>query len=228
MINIIPQDIGRVLLNLINNAFYAVSERSKKGEPGYAPTVTVTTRQTVNSQLLVAVKDNGSGIPACETGVVDSELYFLYVLKRIEENSWNVTNGIVAAVNEIVAAGETGGMNFVLSDGFRLWAFRRGQLSSHTLYYLHDAAGGYAATASQYPTTDQGSWVPLNNYELAVLSGTDAPAIYNVTSYATELLVDSDFNGSADSAGPSTSTTGTARLAAAWRIARRVSRATSV
>jgi two-component system, NtrC family, sensor kinase len=62
-ISIIPQDIGRVLLNLINNAFYTVNERSKKGEPGFAPTVTVTTRQTANSQLLIAVKDNGSGIP---------------------------------------------------------------------------------------------------------------------------------------------------------------------
>jgi hypothetical protein len=39
-IDIIPQDFGRVILNLINNAFYAVNERSKKGEEGYQPTVT--------------------------------------------------------------------------------------------------------------------------------------------------------------------------------------------
>jgi signal transduction histidine kinase len=62
-IEVVPQDIGRVLLNLINNAFYAVSERSKKGEPGYAPTVTVTAQLITSSQLQVAVKDNGSGIP---------------------------------------------------------------------------------------------------------------------------------------------------------------------
>ena len=62
-VNVVPQDIGRVLLNLINNAFYAVNERSKKGEPGYAPTVTVTTKLKANSQLLIAVKDNGDGIP---------------------------------------------------------------------------------------------------------------------------------------------------------------------
>ena len=37
----IPQDIGRVLLNLTNNAFYAVNEKSKLGTPGYAPTVTL-------------------------------------------------------------------------------------------------------------------------------------------------------------------------------------------
>src|SRR4030095_8816470 len=38
-VNIVPQEIGRVILNLINNAFYAVNERSKQGVPGYEPTV---------------------------------------------------------------------------------------------------------------------------------------------------------------------------------------------
>jgi signal transduction histidine kinase len=62
-INVVPQDMGRVLLNLINNAFFAVNERSKKGEPGYTPTVSVTTQLMANSQQLIAVKDNGPGIP---------------------------------------------------------------------------------------------------------------------------------------------------------------------
>ncbi len=62
-IDIIPQDIGRVLLNLINNAFYAVNERSKKGEMGYEPKVSITTQLTTNSQLQIAIKDNGPGIP---------------------------------------------------------------------------------------------------------------------------------------------------------------------
>ncbi len=62
-INVIPQDIGRVLLNLINNAFYAVNERSKKNEPGYVPIVSISTQLKANSQLLIAVKDNGNGIP---------------------------------------------------------------------------------------------------------------------------------------------------------------------
>ncbi|MBN2172797.1 MAG: hypothetical protein JW731_01610, partial [Bacteroidales bacterium] len=62
-VDVVPQDIGRVLLNLINNAFYAVNDRSKKGEPGYVPNVSITTKLTANSQLLIAVKDNGSGIP---------------------------------------------------------------------------------------------------------------------------------------------------------------------
>ena len=69
-IDIIPQDIGRVLLNLINNAFYAVNERSKKGETRYEPKVSITTQLTANSptsqhanMLILAIKDNGSGIP---------------------------------------------------------------------------------------------------------------------------------------------------------------------
>jgi two-component system, NtrC family, sensor kinase len=60
-INIIPQDIGRVLLNLINNAFYAVDE--KKQQPGhYEPTVSVSTRK-LGDKVIISVKDNGNGIP---------------------------------------------------------------------------------------------------------------------------------------------------------------------
>src|ERR1043165_7107658 len=44
-INIVPQDIGRVLLNLYNNAFYAVNEKLKQHAEGYKPTVTVTTEK---------------------------------------------------------------------------------------------------------------------------------------------------------------------------------------
>jgi two-component system NtrC family sensor kinase len=61
-IEVIPQDMGRVLLNLINNAFWAVNERSKKGEAGYEPKVTVNTKLSANSQLLIAIKDNGIGM----------------------------------------------------------------------------------------------------------------------------------------------------------------------
>jgi len=61
-IAIIPQDMGRVLLNLINNAFWAVNERSKKGEAGYAPKVTVSTQLIANSKLHIAIKDNGLGM----------------------------------------------------------------------------------------------------------------------------------------------------------------------
>jgi len=61
-INIVPQDIGRAILNLINNAFYAVAERSKEQIPGYDPTVTVSTKKS-EDKIEIKVKDNGTGIP---------------------------------------------------------------------------------------------------------------------------------------------------------------------
>ncbi|HET9433089.1 MAG TPA: ATP-binding protein, partial [Chitinophagaceae bacterium] len=66
-INIIPQDIGRVVLNLINNAFYAVDEKKKKSGNTYEPIVTVSTRTVkppsggLGAEIRVA--DNGNGIP---------------------------------------------------------------------------------------------------------------------------------------------------------------------
>jgi len=83
LINIIPQDIGRVILNLINNAFYAVNEKSKfygtaavnarlnesfgqekkqKNIEGYEPTVSITTKK-IGDKVEISVNDNGNGIP---------------------------------------------------------------------------------------------------------------------------------------------------------------------
>ncbi len=65
-INIVPQDIGRVLLNLFNNAFYAVNEKQKQQCRGYdqryKPLVSVQTKK-VNDKVEIRVKDNGNGIP---------------------------------------------------------------------------------------------------------------------------------------------------------------------
>jgi two-component system NtrC family sensor kinase len=61
-INIIPQDIGRVLLNLYNNAFYAVTEKKKQQPQNYEPTVSVSTKK-INDKIEIRVKDNGNGIP---------------------------------------------------------------------------------------------------------------------------------------------------------------------
>ena len=67
-ISIIPQDIGRVLVNLINNAFYAVSEKQKQNIQDYDPTVTAKTLKNSPSggrgaEVVIKVKDNGNGIP---------------------------------------------------------------------------------------------------------------------------------------------------------------------
>ncbi len=61
-INIIPQDIGRVILNLITNAFYAVDEKKKSNNVGYEPVVSVITKKTGDIAEII-VRDNGNGIP---------------------------------------------------------------------------------------------------------------------------------------------------------------------
>jgi len=61
-INVVQQDIGRVILNLINNSFYAVHEKQKENIAGYDPTVTVSTKR-VGDKIQISVKDNGNGIP---------------------------------------------------------------------------------------------------------------------------------------------------------------------
>jgi len=61
-INIVPQDIGRVLLNLMNNAFYAVDEKKKLHPENYEPIVSVSTKKTAD-KVEIKVVDNGGGIP---------------------------------------------------------------------------------------------------------------------------------------------------------------------
>ena len=61
-LNIIPQDIGRVVLNLLTNAFYVVDEKKKSGIENYEPTVSITTKK-VDDKVFISVTDNGNGIP---------------------------------------------------------------------------------------------------------------------------------------------------------------------
>src|SRR5688572_17964454 len=61
-LNVVPQEIGRVILNLITNAFYAVSEKKKHAGDDYEPTVSVSTKRS-NGKIEIRVNDNGNGIP---------------------------------------------------------------------------------------------------------------------------------------------------------------------
>jgi two-component system NtrC family sensor kinase len=83
-ISIIPQEIGRVILNLINNAYYAVAEKTKQsgnrlaaGEASYQPTVHVSTKK-VGDRVAISIKDNGNGIPE---KVVDKVFQPFYTTK---------------------------------------------------------------------------------------------------------------------------------------------------
>jgi signal transduction histidine kinase len=60
-ISIVPQDFGRVILNLINNAFYSVNKKAKEVKEGYRPMVTVGTKK-MEGEIKISIKDNGEGI----------------------------------------------------------------------------------------------------------------------------------------------------------------------
>ncbi|HZY37214.1 MAG TPA: ATP-binding protein [Mucilaginibacter sp.] len=60
-VNVVPQDIGRALLNLFTNAFYAVHQKQKKAMPNYQPTVTLSTGM-IDALIVISVKDNGDGV----------------------------------------------------------------------------------------------------------------------------------------------------------------------
>jgi predicted glutamine amidotransferase len=116
----------------------------------------------------------------------DSELYFIYLLKCIEENSGNVRSGVAEAVTAISSHSSSYNMDFVFSDGTTLWAFRKGD-SIHVVYYYYNSTfPQYAAVASQYPTSTQGGWVFMNNYNFVELTRTGAPLVIDdIREYAT-------------------------------------------
>jgi two-component system NtrC family sensor kinase len=60
-INIVPQDIGRALLNLLTNAFYSVNQKKKQHEKDYEPTVSISTKK-IYDKIEIRIKDNGMGI----------------------------------------------------------------------------------------------------------------------------------------------------------------------
>jgi signal transduction histidine kinase len=63
MIELYPQEITRVLLNLISNGFYAATKRRETGGNGFEPSLTATTKDLGNT-VEIRIRDNGIGIPA--------------------------------------------------------------------------------------------------------------------------------------------------------------------
>jgi signal transduction histidine kinase len=75
--SIVPQDISRVLVNLLNNAFYAVAQRKKTAGEGFKPEVILTTR-TAGQQVEVTVRDNGGGI---DNAIIDRIFHPFFTTK---------------------------------------------------------------------------------------------------------------------------------------------------
>jgi signal transduction histidine kinase/ligand-binding sensor domain-containing protein len=108
-VNIVPQDMGRVMLNLFNNAFYAVNQKRKTAGENYQPKVTVTTASE-NGHAVIKVKDNGSGIP---DSIKDKIMQPFFTTKPTGEGT-----GLGLSLSyEIVVAGHGGTIHINSREG---------------------------------------------------------------------------------------------------------------
>ncbi len=108
-INVVPQEIGRVVLNLINNAFYAVTEKMKLQAESYQPLVTVTTKNMVD-RVEIRVSDNGSGIPDSIKGKIFQPFF-------TTKPTGQGTGLGLSLSYDIVTKGHGGNLDLITRDG---------------------------------------------------------------------------------------------------------------
>lgn len=103
---------------------------------------------------------------------VDSELYFIYLLKEIEANRFDVVAGLQEALKKLYAKIDEKNryLNFFLSDGTTLWAFRKG----NTLFYSYDEQQKISYVSSTVPGEKE-SWQEFQEDTIAVLTTSEAP-----------------------------------------------------
>lgn len=113
---------------------------------------------------------------------IDSELYFIFVLQTLDDFNWQVKLALGQVIRslyeDIPGTGEQ--LNFFLTDGTTLWAYREGR----SLYYSYDTSGTpYSAVASQYPSSSQASWITMSDGQLVTLNQGSAPVLENIEDY---------------------------------------------
>jgi hypothetical protein len=137
----------------------------------------------IGEEYLAQNPPNGSGVPECNPSVpalvTDSELFFLLIMKHIELANWQINDGIISALIELISANNSSSLNFILSDGHVLWAFRK----SLTLYSLYDSLNGYTAIASEFTSPSQGNWQSINDYVLIHAQPGLRPESINLRAY---------------------------------------------
>jgi len=151
----------------------------------------------IGEQYLAENPPNGSDILECDPSdtamIIDSELYFLLLLKTIEENNWQVIEGITETLVDLMLISYDEAMNFVLSDGYNIWSYCK----DRTLYYFVGPNNTYNAVASMFPTENQGAWRKVNDYELLVINAEEDPIILDFTPYLPSIsgtVTDIDLN----------------------------------
>ncbi len=116
-INIIPQDIGRVLLNLITNAFYAVADKKRSGIINYEPIVSISTKK-INGKIEIRVADNGSGIPQQIIGKIFQPFFTTKPTGQGTGLGLSLSYDIIKAhggeINVETSAGEKSGSVFII------------------------------------------------------------------------------------------------------------------
>jgi len=107
---------------------------------------------------------------------IDSELYFIYLMKNIEEANWNVEAGLINGLHAIFEQvdDEDRYLNFFLSDSKTVWAFRKG----NTLFYYDSE--DISIVSSSVPTKDQLGWNKFPDYQIAVLEQGEAIHFFSV------------------------------------------------
>ncbi len=139
---------------------------------------------------------------------IDTDLYQIFILQTLKDFRWEVKPAlgyVILKLREQIGPStspSTEQLNFLLTDGTTLWAYREGN-STHTLFYLNESSSvtdPYSAVASQYPSASQDSWIVIDNGELVTLSQNSAPVVENIEEYfGGTLLVDNFFDDSFDS-----------------------------
>ena len=122
--------------------------------------------------------------------VIDTDLYLIYIVKCIEGSSWDVKKGIAEAETEIYRTDSNANANFLLSDGTRMWGYKKSVDSVHTLCYKYDSLSDYSAIMSQPPEgSGLGNWISMSNFNLVEISTGSPPVLYqDIRSYAPGLF----------------------------------------
>ena len=99
---------------------------------------------------------------------IDSELYFIFILKNIEENGWDVIPGLQKAIRTLTQRDKDQKqiLNFFLSDGEQVWVFRKGE----TLFYYRDKKSGTSIVSSAPSSPDDKNWEAFPEDTLGVLT----------------------------------------------------------
>ncbi len=119
---------------------------------------------------------------------IDSELYFLYILQTLEDHNWEMAPAMGEVVEwlRVRVMGDVEQLNFVMSDGQTVWAYREGI----NLYYQFNTDDlPYSAVASKHPEAEQGQWTEMVDGQLIALRRTVPPILYNVEDYFTHTAV---------------------------------------